>query len=146
MASPSEVLGVISQLAAIVGADAVGALEVPDRHVAEVRGRVRFEPPRAVSRLEKRASPGEALIGLRRQRPPLPAEVRVSPAGRPVAFRAAPFGGRIVACAGPWRLDVEWYLTPTQRDVYDAELEDGSVVLLARDLVSGAWSRLGIYD
>jgi hypothetical protein len=71
--------------------------------------------------------------------------------------RGADFGGRVVSCAGPWRIaaaqshpgdgDDDRPKAPgAARDYYDAALEDGGVYRLLCDLGSGEWYVDGIYD
>jgi len=71
--------------------------------------------------------------------------------------RGADFGGRVVSCAGPWRIaaaqahpgagnDARPRTPGAARDYYDAALEDGGVYRLLCDLDSGEWYVDGIYD
>jgi hypothetical protein len=58
-------------------------------------------------------------------------------------LRGANFGGRVVSCAGPWRIAAA---RGAARDYYDVALEDGGVYRLLCDLRSGEWYVDGIYD
>jgi protein ImuB len=69
-------------------------------------------------------------------------------AGRP-ALVGSP-AQRVMAYAGPWRIDEGWWAPAGRpamrvaRDEYDVLLEDGTLVRIARERT--AWSVRGIYD
>jgi hypothetical protein len=93
-----------------------------------------------------------SVLALRAFRPPVPVEV-VCDRGRPDFIQGggngsgAPLHGRIVVCAGPWRLQGEWWREgPLARDYYDVEVSDGCVYRIYRDHVSGRWYAHGTYD
>jgi protein ImuB len=166
---PSQLYALVSQLSSLVGAHRVGQLELLDSHLPEASGVKRFEPPPAASRLARTtkaqtqtrtrtqppsttssisasASAQRPGIGLRRFRPPRPAEVNVGPRGEPLSLVAMGVRGRIVSYAGPFRLEVNWHGEPTVRDSYDVQIGfGGSVYLLARE-GAGTWHLLGKYD
>ena len=58
-------------------------------------------------------------------------------------------GGRVVACAGPWRTSGRWWTLDRagwDRDEWDVELADGGVYRLARDRATGQWEIEGVVD
>jgi hypothetical protein len=99
-------------------------------------------------------------LAVRAVRPPHQVEVLCARDGAPEFVRGANFGGRVVSCAGPWRIaaaalhigqsenhDGTHQGTPgAARDYYDLALEDGGVYRLLCDLHSGEWYVDGIYD
>jgi hypothetical protein len=62
--------------------------------------------------------------------------------------RGASLGGRVVARAGPWRHDGEWWRDGAgfARDYYELALDDGGVYRVFRDLKSQRWYLDGVYD
>src|SRR5215471_21523093 len=68
--------------------------------------------------------------------------------GMPQFVRGASLGGRVVARAGPWRRDGEWWREAGgfARDYYELALDDGGVYRIFRDLTSGRWYLDGVYD
>jgi len=78
----------------------------------------------------------------RRLNEPRPIEVIADRSGEPLAVI---LGGRRLAVAqvqDRWRIDDEWWRPPPVSRVYwQVELEDGSVVTVHQDLVSGRWAR-----
>jgi hypothetical protein len=99
-----------------------------------------------------------ARLAIRAMRPPHRVEVLTTRGGELEFVRGADFGGRVVSCAGPWRIaaaqshldhgsddDQQQAPGPT-RDYYDVALEDGGVYRLLCDLRTGEWHVDGIYD
>lgn len=144
--APEKLATAVAKVAAIVGAERVGSPRTVDSHEPEAHATVRFDPP-PPPETDGEPAPvrAPAVAGLRVFRPALDAEVRVGRDG-PQAVRARGVNGWIVSLAGPWRLDLGWNAAPLRRDAYDAELSDGAVYRLARDLGSGRWSIVGRYD
>jgi protein ImuB len=144
--APEKLATAVAKVAAIVGAERVGSPRTVDSHLPENHAVVRFEPPPPPD-TDGEPAPGRApaVVGLRVFRPALEAEVRVGRDG-PQAVRARGVNGWIVSLAGPWRLDLAWGEAPARRDAFDAELSDGAVYRLARDLGTGRWSIVGRYD
>jgi len=71
------------------------------------------------------------------------APVRVDPAARGLA------GGRVLACAGPWRTSGRWWaldMSGWDRDEWDVELADGGVYRLAKDRATSQWVIEGVVD
>jgi protein ImuB len=88
---------------------------------------------------------GAALVR-RRLTPPRPAAVRCVD-GRPVRVEADGVTGAVVAAAGPWRTEGEWWTeTAWARAEWDVALPDGAAYRLAQDLATGAWTVDAVYD
>lgn len=97
-------------------------------------------------------------LAVRAIRPPHQVEVLCARGGALEFVRGADFGGRVVSCAGPWRIVTAQSHTDnggddnrrgapgTARDYYDVALEDGGVYRLLCDLGSSEWYVDGIYD
>jgi protein ImuB len=86
-------------------------------------------------------------LAVRALRPPLPAQVQAS-LGRPERVRSALANGRVVRAAGPWRTSGGWWC-PERRfafDHFDVETEDGLVVRLRLDRITGRWEIDALYD
>jgi protein ImuB len=146
--SPRELGEILGRLAALVGADRVGAPVAPDTHrpdaglVAPFPGDV--APPARGSRPPLWVT-GAALVR-RRLVPPRPARVECR-AGRPIRVEAEGFRGAVVAAAGPWPTAGEWWAeTAWAREEWDVALPDGAVCRLTRDLPEDAWTVDAVYD
>jgi len=90
-------------------------------------------------------------VGVRRFRLPIAARValahgapvRVDPAARGLA------GGRVLACAGPWRSSGRWWAldrTDWDRDEWDVELADGGLYRLTKNRATSRWVIEGLID
>jgi hypothetical protein len=52
-----------------------------------------------------------------------------------------------VHAAGPWRVQAQWWKDARYaRDYYDAQLSNGCVYRLYRDLAAPGWFVDGVYD
>jgi protein ImuB len=157
--SPRELGEILGRLAALVGADRVGAPLAPDTHrpdailMTSFPGGARgpaadagdIPAPRPAGSRPPPWTTGAALVR-RRLTPPRPAEVECR-AGRPVRVEAEGLRGAVVAVAGPWRTAGEWWAeTAWAREEWDVALPDGATCRLARDLATGAWAVDAIYD
>jgi protein ImuB len=136
---------VLVRLVALVGADAVGAVALADSHRPDA-----FVPaPLEIDRMgDTDDSPRDAVLALRRLRPPRRLGVAVDGEHRPtiVCGALAP-EARVVGCAGPWRVSGEWWDAGAwARDEWDVALSDGAVCRLVRDVRSDAWYLDGVYD
>lgn len=80
---------------------------------------------------------------LRPLRQPRPVAVEVDAEGKPAAVRLRPGEWlRVAEVQDVWRIDDEWWRErPVSRLYWRLALEDGQVVTLYRDLVSGRWAR-----
>jgi hypothetical protein len=86
---------------------------------------------------------------LRPLREPRPIAVEADGEGRPVAVRLRPDGRpsgrgerlRVAEVQDVWRIDDEWWRQrPVSRLYWRLTLEDGQVVTVYEDLVSGRWA------
>ncbi|MGH7420394.1 MAG: hypothetical protein ACREI4_02100 [Candidatus Rokuibacteriota bacterium] len=168
--APRRLTATLNRLAALVGADAIGAPALLDTHRPDAIALATYHPhpgplpgrereparPSPLGGASRQPSPrrGEGrgrggtgtapALALRRLRPPAPASVTLA-SGRPVAVRSGRLTGRIVAGVGPWRVSGEWWSRrPWLRDEWDVELADGTLCRLAHD--GSAWHLEGIYD
>ena len=120
--------------------------------------------PRRNSSTSARAEAGLPSACLRRFRLPIPARVLIDH-DRPIMVktdRPGLPGGRVHACAGPWRTSGEWWKTGTtpgasglealrglagwNRDEWDVALDDGGIYRLFEDRESGRWFVEAVVD
>ena len=157
--SPRELGEILGRLAALVGADRVGAPVAPDTHrpaavlVAPFPGG-ETEPSgngRSLPSVRPAGSgpppwvTGAALVR-RRLVPPRPAWVECR-AGRPVRVEAEGFRGAVVAAAGPWQTTGEWWTeTAWACEEWDIALPDGVACRLVRHLTTDEWVIDAVYD
>jgi protein ImuB len=156
---PNPVTATLARLAAICGADRVGAPAVADTHRPDAYG-MKHEsliadrlsqdtnPSLAIRDSRYAISGGSAAIplALRALRPPLAVEVFCA-RDRPEFVRGDGLAGRVVHAAGPWRVQGEWWSEGGYaRDYYDAQLSDGCVYRLYCDLGTHSWFVDGVYD
>jgi protein ImuB len=148
--SPRELGEVLGRLAALVGADRVGAPVAPDTHRPDALALGPFPGVPAASARGPAGPPLPWLTGAmlvrRRLVPPRPARVECQ-AGRPVRVEADGFRGAVVARAGPWATAGEWWTeTAWAREEWDIALPDGTACRLAKDLETGTWTIDALYD
>ena len=95
-------------------------------------------------------------VAIRRFRFPVAARVRVD-RGVPVRVmtdRRGLNGGKVEACAGPWRASGGWWLggasrasrVSWERDEWDVTLSDGATYRVFRERATDAWFVEGIVD
>jgi protein ImuB len=139
--APEQLATTIARLAALCGADRVGAPAVVDSHRPGAAAVAPFTPSNGTS-----TTPARLALVVRALRPPRPVEV-FSDRDRPDFVRGDGLGGRVVAAAGPWRLVAEWWSEGGgARDYWDLELSDGGVYRCYRDRASQRWFADGVYD
>jgi len=178
--APERLHVTLARLAALCGPGKVGTLMPRNSHLPDAIELGPFAPAApVVSAPPVRAQTGAAIsaergggakvppaagaavaqLAVRAIRPPYQVEVLCSRGGALEFVRGADFGGRVVSCAGPWRIaaaqshpgadggnDDRPMAPGAARDYYDAALEDGGVYRLLCDLGSGEWYVDGIYD
>ena len=78
---------------------------------------------------------------LRPLREPRPIAVEADAEGRPVAVTLRPGERlRVTEVQDTWRIDDEWWRErPVSRVYFSVALDDGRVVTVYRDLISGGW-------
>jgi hypothetical protein len=145
----------VARLTALVGGSRVGAPAVLDTHDARAVGMGIFE---ATGQGKRQKADGKGAsdfcplpFAFRRFRIPIAASVtvehRVPVSVQPSARGLS--GGRVVACAGPWRSSGGWWTfhrAEWDRDEWDIELATGDVYRIARDRSSDQWVVEGILD
>ena len=78
---------------------------------------------------------------LRPLREPKPIDVEADGDGRPVAVTLSGRRLRVLQVQDTWRIDDEWWRErPVSRMYFQVALEDGRVVTVYEDLVSGQWA------
>jgi nucleotidyltransferase/DNA polymerase involved in DNA repair len=153
--SSEAIATLLARLRALVGESRVDAPALvdtyDDRRVAMAEFRVGKESRTALEPPGTHVEPRGTRVGFRRFRLPVVARValehgapvRVDPAARGLA------GGRVFACAGPWRSSGRWWALDRKdwdRDEWDVELADGGVYRLTKDRATSRWAIEGIVD
>jgi protein ImuB len=131
---PVRMEDTLARLAALSGEGRVGSPRPVDSHRP---GAYTLVP---LGSRRRTAGMPAARIGvpLRVLRPPERVEVRL--AGRlPARLRGPRFGGSVLQCAGPWRLDGGWWEEALDRDYYEVELADGGIYRLFLDRRTERW-------
>ncbi len=133
----------LGRLAALVGAENVGVIEVLDTHRPDS---IRLRPPR-FHELSSTTTPADDFatgLALRRWRPPLTATVRML-GHHPAHLESAKVRGAIRAVLGPYRASGGWWESDRWgTEEWDVEMEDGGLYRLAR--VRHEWRIEGSYD
>ena len=145
----SELGVTLAQLRALCGEGQVGRPNLKDSHEEDDFEISEFgRRPRRDQRQARRS----LTVGLRRYRPPLPLRVRVVGLYPRVVIGKG-FGGRVVACHGPFRTHGQWWHPRREehnedilRDIYDVRLASGVMYRLAHCYPRDTWWALGWYD
>jgi nucleotidyltransferase/DNA polymerase involved in DNA repair len=148
---PEKLELTLARIAAVVGKDRAGSLEVLDTHRPETFRVQHFAPAAPRQGRETPKKPGP-LTALRLFRPPLRASVLMH-AGAPVRITAAiqpEVRGEIVWSAGPWHASGEWWKEEAwAREEWDIILQNetgAALYRLYREPASGRWFVEGTYD
>ncbi len=159
--TPERLHVTLARLAALCGPGKVGTLGPRNSHLPDAVELGPFAPSPAIAAAPSQtphsgtAAPAVTQLALRTMRPPRRVEALCTRAGAPEFVRGADFGGRVISCAGPWRIaaaepqaaSANRHSAPgAERDYYDVALEDGGVYRMLCDLRSGEWYVDGIYD
>ena len=151
--TPEDLATLLARLHALMGDTRVGAPALVDNHDERALTMKPFiVRPKAQGPGPKPAEfKSNQVTAVRRFRLPVSARVMVE-RGTPVrvdpSARDLP-GGRVVACAGPWRSSGLWWSLEGggwNRDEWDAEIAGGTIYRLARDRDRGQWEIDGIVD
>ena len=162
---PAERLStLLARLSALMGERRCGAPVLVDTSQPGAFEMKEFAPGAGSWGLGASPAPSSQLLApvLRRFRKPVAARVTVE-RGRPVRVATGQRrlgGGRIVACAGPWRSSGQWWLLsspqplasssfgvrPWNHDEWDVALSDGGVYRIFRDRAHDRWFVEGIVD
>jgi protein ImuB len=156
---PEKLELTLARIAALVGEQKVGALELLDTHHPDGFRMQRFvaDAPQKNKR-EKTAGSTSAsaetnsiVTSLRRFRPPLRANVTLEH-NQPVRLvcRKKEVQGDVLWKAGPWRFSGDWWEHEAwARDEWDLALRNGEAISfyrVVRDLLGGGWFVEGTYD
>jgi protein ImuB len=140
-ADPQTVAVTLARLEAALGEPARRARTVPAYALEGQFAYDAFTVP-AISTLPNR--PSEAPVETRPQLHLLAVrEITVQVAGGTPAYVGTPRRA-VLECAGPWRIEENWFEEPLVRDEYDVLLEDGALYRIYRQ--GACWYMRGAYD
>jgi len=158
MPEPEKLELTLARIAAMVGEQKVGALELLDTHHPAGFRMQRFVAQAPPEKPQKTATSTEESIvtALRRFRPPLRAHVTLEN-GQPahLVCKKKDVQGDVLWKAGPWRFSGDWWEREAwSRDEWDialqnSALQNGETIALYRlvhDLLGGGWFVEGTYD
>ncbi|HXD90712.1 MAG TPA: hypothetical protein VNU00_06600, partial [Candidatus Binataceae bacterium] len=170
--APDRLEAAIARIAALCGPDRVGTLLPAESYRPEAVRLATFAPTPAQILLPRKSegnSPSISIaqMAVRTMRPAEEIEVMCT-RGIPEFVRGQNISARVVAIAGPWRRQGEWWavaeddsekksaLTATgwqanapavyARDYYELALADGGIYRMYRDHYSQKWFVDGVYD
>ena len=140
--APQILTTTIHKLKSLCGPENVGSPSLIDTHRTDLYDlqafgdRSNILPPESYT-----------LPAVRALRPPLPAQVNYS-GGSPTQIRSALANGRILRCAGPWRITGTWWSQKEKFafDYFDAWTEDSCVFRLRINFYTKSWEIDAIYD
>jgi protein ImuB len=160
---PEKLELTLARIAAVVGENRAGSLEILDTHRPEAFRIQHFAPGDTQKRAEKarfsaksnvfEPKEGSAPVtALRMFRPALQASVSLKD-GQPARIscqRRKEMDGNIIWLAGPWRSSGDWWEQEGwRRDEWDIAIENENGIALyrlVRDLLRGVWLLEGSYD
>jgi protein ImuB len=138
---PEKLEITLARIRGMVGAANVGAAELMDTHRPDA---FRMGPLRT---LKGDILPLHPKLALRRFRPPCPAQVWCADHGQPARIFSSKGGGRVVACAGPWRTSGDWWTSEDwSYQKWDVEIQSMGVSRIYQDYLQGQWFIEGNYD
>jgi protein ImuB len=145
--SPEQLSTLLARLQALVGEDRCGS---PAEVDSWQPGAFAMQPFAPADRGERIADRGPRIAtALRRFRHPVAIRMRLD-GGKPSRLaidRRGLHGGRIDACAGPWRTSGSWWDSHVwNRDEWDVTLEGGETYRVFHDRGSGNWFLDGVVD
>jgi nucleotidyltransferase/DNA polymerase involved in DNA repair len=172
--APDRLEAAIARIAALCGPDRVGTLLPADSYRPEAVRVAGFAPPTAsVAAASRTTKVGGGIVrmALRTIRPAEEIEMMCQ-RETPEFARGQNICARVIAVAGPWRRQGEWWAAAEPadgaaqpkrnnphaaawqagapaayaRDYYELALEDGGVYRMYRDHHSGKWFVDGVYD
>jgi len=146
--APERLQTTLARLAALCGPDRVGTLLPANSYRPEALERHPFAPPPPSPQPSAPAAEFNRMV-IRALRPAHEVEVLCA-RGLPEFVRGEGISARVVAMAGPWRRQGEWWDRPATggfaRDYYEMVLSDGAIYRLYHDLATSRWFMDGIYD
>jgi protein ImuB len=145
---PHQFRETLARLAALLGADRVGTPVLDDSHHPDAFKLVPPDFENAPTVNESSASGLLTALPIRRLRPRMNAVIQTEAtvlANQPVSLRCAAAQGTLRVALGPWRASGQWWESAAwQREEWDVETSDGTVVRLNQD--SNGWQVEGILD
>jgi nucleotidyltransferase/DNA polymerase involved in DNA repair len=156
--APDRLETAIARIAALCGPDRVGTLIPADSYRPEAVRLGVFAPPPASGNSSQDSSLQVARMALRTIRPAEAVEVMMTSRGTPEFVRGKTLCARVIAVAGPWRRQGEWWAQADHagwaaqapaayaRDYYELALADGGVCRAYRQMHSDRWFVDGVYD
>ncbi|MDA0204809.1 MAG: DNA polymerase Y family protein [Acidobacteria bacterium] len=137
--SPEKLAITIGRLKELMGMENVGAPAARDTHEPRVFSTRPFHPGGAKQQQIVSA------LGFRCYRPSIEAEV-TEESNQPAHVRSRIVDGRVRRCAGPWRVNGDWWLEEGwDLAEWDVELSKG-LYRLSCILHSQTWRLVGVYD
>lgn len=143
--SVEQVATLTARLSALMGQDRCGSPAPVDSWQPGAFTMTPFAPP--VGDAPARSAHTTPAVAVRRFRHPVIARVALE-RGAPVRVttdRAGLSGGRVEACAGPWRTSGGWWESRWHRDEWDVALADGVTYRIVRD-EADRWLLDGVLD
>ena len=70
---------------------------------------------------------------------PRPIRIRAGAGGRPLAIRLKGGERRVGQILEIWQIDDEWWREPISRRYANVAMEDGQILTVFRDLLTGRW-------
>ena len=146
--SPEQLSTLMARLTALMGEGRCGAPGEVDSWAPDALAMHTFAP-RDAADVNKPPRHRDTNVAIRRFRIPVPVRVDVE-AGKPsrvTVDRRGIAGGRVRACAGPWRTSGAWWDSALwNRDEWDVTLPAGETYRLFHDRDNGRWFLDGIVD
>ncbi|HLH75231.1 MAG TPA: DNA polymerase Y family protein [Candidatus Binataceae bacterium] len=146
--APERLQTTLARLVTLCGPDRVGTLLPANSYRPEALERHPFAPPPPRPQPSAPAAEFNCMV-IRALRPAHAVEVLCA-RGLPEFVRGEGISARVVAMAGPWRRQGEWWDRPATggfaRDYYEMALSDGAIYRLYHDLATSRWFMDGIYD
>jgi protein ImuB len=151
---PDKLQLTLARIRNMVGSENLGAIELLDTHRPDSFSIRRFDADTRRKRRKSRQVNRNSLMGFRRYRPLLEAEVQTVN-GRPVRIKARDslrrLNGEVVKIAGPWRTTGGWWSENLwARDEWDLSVKDSSrnetLYRVFHETQSDKWYVEGAYD
>ena len=137
---PEKLEITLARTRALVGAANIGSPELLDTHRPDS---FRIGALKAV----KTPAPLGLRLAFRRFRPPLSAQIWCTDCGNPIKVMSSLGGGRVIACAGPWRTSGDWWAgTHWERQEWDVEVQNMGLSRVFQDCFQDRWFIEGSYD
>jgi protein ImuB len=138
---PEKLEITLARIRGMVGPANVGAPELVNTHRPDSfrLGSLTAAKPAALSPYPK--------LAFRRFRPPCPAQVWCTEAGKPARIASAKGSGTVLTCVGPWQTSGDWWAaTVWNHQEWDVETQSMGVSRIYQDYLLGQWFIGGNYD